>query len=303
MDGKELLYSLRQLLGEDASSGFMDSRTSYRFLWEAAKNFVSRTDCLRTTQSITTVASQAGYSLSADFMSLYLRDRDKNYIIKYNDGSTNTFLRQRDYEAVITEDNTSAVDLPQSFSIIDAPTLSAQVSGTASAVGAASGGQCTLTDTSSSTKFANVEAGDVVHNTTDGSDGFVLSKTDSTHLVIALFGGTDNDITSADAYVIQPQGRLQLVLNPPPSTSSHTVTVYYIQIPAPVFSSYGVYRFQSQWDTAILNYAAWLYKYKDRTPELGDKFHQFYELEVRRAVSLYKSSLSSNDFPVSFRKR
>ncbi len=303
MDGQTLLYQLRQLLNEGSTSSFLDDRTSYDFLYEAARKFVNRTNCLRATQTITTVANQSAYNLSADFSKLYLRDLSKRQIVKFNDGSTTFFPTWCSYEEIVYRNNVDAVAVPNFFSIIDAPTLSALVTGTASVAGAASGGQCTLTDTSSSTKFANVEAGDNVHNTTDGSDGIVLSKTDSTHLVVALFGGSGNDWTQADAYVIQPQGRLQIVLDPPPSVSGYTVTVYYIALPAPVYSSYGVYRFPKQHIDLLLKYAEFLYKYRDREPAFGDKFFSLYERELRAANASLENSLTKSDFSVSFKAR
>lgn len=300
MDGKELLYSLRQLLNESASSAFLDNKTSYSFLWQAATAFVERTGCLRSTQAITTVANQAGYDVSSDFLRLYMRDKHNNFVMKYNDGSNNTFISWKAYEEIISEDNTTAVSIPSWFSVIDA-SLPAQVTGTATSAGTLSGGQSTLTDTAAS--FANVSAGDYVHNTSDGADGIALSKTSSTVLVTALFGGTGNDWVTSDAYVIQPQGRFQLLLNPPPAIAAHTITLYYIQRPAPVFSDYGVYRFPQQFTDAVVYYAAWLYKYRDSEPNFGDRWYQIYEKEVRRATALFRDSLRSNSLSVSFRKR
>ena len=49
---------------------------------------------------------------------------------------------------------------------------------TTTSAGAAVGGASTLTDTGGD--FSDVSPGDIVHNTTDGSDGIVLSKTSST---------------------------------------------------------------------------------------------------------------------------
>ena len=301
MDGKSCLYYLRQLLSELSDSSFLDERTSYEYLWEAAKVFASRTGVLRSTQSITTVADQAAYTLNADFENLYLRDAYSDFVVKYNDGTNNIWPKWKPYEEIITEDNTTSVDYPDNFTVFDAPTLSAQISSTTTSAGAATGGLCNLTDTASS--FSNVEAGDAVHNNTDGSDGYVVSKTSTTVLVVALFGGTNNDITSGDAYVIQPQGRLQLQLSPPPSTAGRTVTVYYLQKPLPVFSSYGIYRFSEQFMNVIIKYAAWLYKYRDTDPNFGDKWYNMFDMEVRRANKVLNASSKKDNFSVSFRKR
>ena len=207
------------------------------------------------------------------------------------------------YEDVIKDDNTSSVSIPSHFTIIDNATLPTQETGTATSDGDASGGQCTLTDTAATFETSLVSAGDIVHNTTDVSDGVVLSVTSETALVCALFGGTGNDWDTDDAYVIQPQGRIQIQFEPPPSTADHTVTVYYIQRPAPVFSDYGVYRFQSQYARPILAYAWWLYKYKDREPNYGDKFFLIFERAVKQAARALNNTYRRQGYKVNLKKR
>lgn len=269
-------------------------------MWEAAQEFVNRTNCLKSTQTITTVADQSDYTLNADFVRLYIRNTDKNFILKYNDGNSNTFLTWKEYGAIIYGDNTDSVSIPSHFTLID-DSLDSSVSGTATANGASTNGTATLTD--STANFADVSAGDSVHNTTDGSDGIVLSKTSSTVLVTALFGGTDNDWDTSDAYVLQPQGRMKIVLDPPPSTAGHTITVYYIQKPAPVFSPYGIYRFPQQYTDVLIKYAIWLYKYKDGMPDYGDKYYQMFDRAARRYSSNIKETEDKYHMSISFRKR
>lgn len=282
MDGSTLLRRLRQLLGEDSDSGWLDNFTSYDFLYDAAIEFVDRTGCLHAEQEITTVAEQTDYDLEPDFLRLYMKNSSGNYYIKYNDGTNNFFPTWKDYEDMFYEDNTTSVTLPSKFTIIDTD-LPDQVTGTTTSAGASSGGECTLTDTAAD--FSDVEAGAIVHNTTDSSSGVVLSKTSTTALVTSLFGGTDNDWTSGDAYVIQPNARFKLILDPPPSTASHTVTVPYVQRPVPVYSNYGVYRFTNP--MVIVKYAAFLYKYRDKEPNFGDALYKFWQLETgKKAYSL-----------------
>jgi hypothetical protein len=72
MDGKDLLRRLRQLLNEDTDSGWLDTHTSYDFLYEAAKTTVDRLGCLKSSQSITTVAEDDEYNLNPDFMRLII---------------------------------------------------------------------------------------------------------------------------------------------------------------------------------------------------------------------------------------
>jgi hypothetical protein len=230
-----------------------------------------------------------------------MTNRNKEFMVKLNDGSTNTFPLFKEYTDIIYDDETTSISLPSWFTIIDDTTLDAQVTGTATSTVAAVAGQTTLNDTAGD--FSDVSAGDIVHNTADGSTGYVLSKTSSTVLVVALFGGTANDWTSADTYVIQPQGRMKLHLNPPPSIAAYTVTLYYLKRPAPVFSDYGVYRFPDQFMTAIVKYAAWLYKYRDREPNMGDSFFKYFDNEVRRANKIFGNSSKHRGITIDLRRR
>ena len=299
-DGKEFLYRLRQGMSEDSDSSFLDARTSYTYLWEGATEFVNRTECLRAEQAITTVAEQEENALAADFLRFYMRDSSGDFFVKYNDGTNVSFPTFVDYQEIYHANNTTSVSVPDRFSVIDRAIYS-RITGTCTSSGALSAGEATLTD--SAADFTNVSAGDIIHNTTDVSDGIVLSKTSSTVLVTALFGGTDNDWDSTDAYVIQPQGRLQLILDPPPSTSGHTVTVPYIQRPAPVFSSYGVYKFQPQYIDALVAYVQWKYKYRDREPQFGDALFQMFERATRMNQFNLNQTFQRTGLKVNLKKR
>ena len=291
MDGKQLLFELRQSLEEGANSSYMNDFHSYRLLNEAALDLVTRTKCMRTTQDITTVADIATYDLEPDFIEPYSMDDSNNFIIKYNNGSTCSFLTLKEYEDVFISDQGSNSTTPGNYSIINKATSGTQVTGTATSNGAASGGQCTLAD--SAADFGDtddVSPGDFVHNTDDGSRGVVLSVTSTTAIETALFEGTANDWTSSDAYVIQPQGRYQIVLDPPPDTASHTVTVPYVQRPNPVYSDYGVFNFPQHYNIPVVKLAALLYKYRDREPNFGDKWFTLYDQTLRQyALQVSKS--------------
>ena len=297
MDGKELLYQLRQLLSEDGSSTFLDSKTSYTFLWAAAKEFVARTKCLKSTQSITTVSSQAAYTLNADFFDLYLKDKNQDFIIKYTNGSSDSFPIIKSYDDIIYENNTTTIDTPSDFTILDT-TPNSIITGTATSASTDGTSGSTLTDTGAD--FTNASVGDVIHNSTDSSDGHIISKTSTTIIQTAMFGGTDNNWAISDAYTIVPQGRMQLILNPPPASAGHTVTVYYVQIPAPVYTQYGRYNFPQPFMDAILKYAVFLYKYRDREPDFGDKWYLQFDRQAKGALNLIKNK---NEIKVSFRKR
>lgn len=300
MDGKEFLYLLRKTLGELADSSFLDNKTSYYYGHCAATAFVRRTHCLKNTQSITTVADQSDYTLNADFLEMYIKDDDLDYVIKYNDGTNNSFVKFKPYQEIVVGNNTTSQLIPSHFGILDDQTLDSQVTGTTTSAGASSLGQTTLTDTAAD--FSDVSAGDVVHNVTDGSDGIVISKTSSTVLKTALFGGTDNDWTNGDTYVVQPRGRMKIVLDPAPSTAAHTITVYYIQSPAPVYTDYGIYRFQQEYTLALVQYAAWLYKYKGKEPNTGDNWYKYWDAETRQAKASIDGTLKRTKFQVNFKK-
>ena len=281
MVGKTLLRRLRQTLSEVSGSPFLDDRLSYELLWEAAQEYVRRTKCLTASTTFTTVADQTNYDLPADFLELYLRDSNGDLFIQYNDGTSTTTISWDSYEDIVVANNTTSVSIPSSFCIMDRSSLPSQVTGTATADGAASGGECTLTDSSADFVTGLVAPGDRVHNTTDGSDGVVLSVTSSTALVTALFDGTDNDWSTGDSYVIQPQARAQLILDPPPSTAGHTGTVYYIARPDPVFSDYGMYRIPEAAHQALVYYAAHLYMDRDHEPQFANYFLEKWEAMVR----------------------
>ena len=186
---------------------------------------------------------------------------------------------EADYSDIILADNTTSVlDSPR-FAIIPAAAQTRIVS-TATAVGAAANQECTLTD--STAPFTNVKVGDIVYNATDTSNGVVIAVTSTSALVTALYGGTNNDWTSSDSYIITPQGRWQVVFDPPPITAGHTATVYYVQRPAPVYSYGRAYNFPIGYKRPLINYAAWLYKYRDSQPEFGDAFYKYWNDSVKR---------------------
>jgi len=293
MDGKELKRRLRELLNEDSNSEWLDDRTTYDFLYEAATELVNKIHCLKDTQSITTVADQTDYNLSTDFLKLYLTDQSGKLVVKWGDDN---FITWKDESDVIYGNQTTSVTMPDSFTVSNADVPS-QVSGTTTSAGAATGGLSALTDTGAD--FTNIEAGSSVHNTTDGSTGVVTSKAASTVLNTALFGGTANDWTSGDSYIIQPQARFKLILDPPPS-GVETITVHYIKKPAPVYSDYQVYGFVDQYATALIKYAFWLYKYRDKEANFGDAMYRYWDDNVRRAGYSMNQSLNRK-MKVSFK--
>lgn len=296
MDGHDLSRRITQLLNEEDSAGWLDARSTYDFLYEAAIALVDRTGCLRNTQEITTVADTQEYNLAPDFLRLSLRNSSEQLIVKYNDGTNDTFISWKDYEDIIYSNQEDSISVPSYFSIIDAA-LPGQVTGSATANGAATGGLSQLAGAG----FGDVNSGSVVHNTTDGSSGVVISKTSTTVIKTALFGGTNNDWTSGDSYIIQPQGRLKIILDSPSLTAGHTITVYYIQRPDPVYHSYGAYRIPSHFQTALLKYALWLYKFRDRAPDTGNALYQYWNMETARIGNSINRSRRPNNVTVNLR--
>jgi hypothetical protein len=281
LDGKELLLLFRQTIGEPAGAGILDDKTTYSFINRGAIEVVRKTNSIHTTQSISTTADTTNYDLNANYLQLYLKNRQNEFYIKYNDGSTDYFLNFKPYTDIIYSNQTTSVTIPSEFSIIDKSALYSRISSTTTSAGASAAGEATLTDTASNFITGGVSAGDIVNNTTDGSTGYVLRVSSSTALVCALFDGTGNDFTSGDAYVIQPQPRKQLVLNPPPSSANHTITFYYTSKPEPVYADYGMFRFTDHYNWATIYYAAGFYKMRDRDDKMAKNFFAIADQELR----------------------
>lgn len=301
MDGTQVLYYLRNLLKEGSYSTALDTRTSYDYIYEAVCSFAEATKLLTAAQTITTVATTSKYDLNPDYLCLNTKNEDNEYVQKYYDGSNYYWIPWRDARHIYQANNTSDSSIPTNFSIVDKTTMTDNITSTATSAGASSGGQCTLTD--STAPFANVTAGDIVHNTTDGSDGVVLSITSSSALVTALFGGTNNDWSRSDSYVLVLQPRKQVYLDPPSLTSGHSLYFDYIQRPDPVYSAYGRYRVPDVYMPAIIKFAAWLYRYRDRDPNFGDAWYKAWDMQLRKAKSLEDRAPKGDTFGVNFKKR
>ena len=304
MDGKLMAYEQRQLLNEEAGSNQLDDFTTFNLLNKGMARLNCRIRHVTKDQSITTVADQTDYTLNADFINLYRKDAYGYRIIKYSDGTTMHNLRLTDEDAKFrnqTNETVTSVSIPESFSLVDDKTLDSQVTGTATSTVAKTAGKSTLND--SAGDFSDVSPHDVVHNTTDGSFGKVISKTSSTVLVVALFNGTNNDWTSSDAYVIQPGGRYKIVLDPPPSTGSETITVPYIARPAPVYSDYDMIRIPDIYQEALIYFAAGFYKYRDGEASFANVWFTTAEEAVKRMVGDSIKALHKRRVAVNMKRR
>ncbi len=304
MDGKRLALQLRNLLNEEDGSNQLDSFTTFELLNEGANLLNQRIRHVKKDQSITTVADQTDYTLNADYISLYREDNKGYQLIKYSDNTTMYNLRVTDEDQYFrnqSNETVTSVTIPDNFAVVDDKVLDSQVTGTATSTDAKVAGKTTLTDTAGD--FSDVSGGDTVHNTSDGSMGVVISKTSSTVLVVALFGGTDNDWTSGDAYVIQPQGRYKIVLDPPPKTAGHTITVPYVARPAPVYSDYDMFRFPNHYKYALVYFAAGFYHYREEEQDQGNTWFQQAELAVRNASKGSNKALHRRRVVVNFKKK
>jgi len=270
---------------------------------------VSRTNALTSSQNISTVDGTSGYNLNPDFHRLYLMDDQNRYFIKVNDGTNDYFKYWASYDSIYIANNTAEVAIPDTFTITQASALS-QITGTATSDGSLTNsytifgetlGETTLTDTAAD--FSTVKVGDIVHNTTDGSHGIVIALSSSTAIICALFYGTNNYFTSGDAYIINPQARFKIILDPPCSTSGYTVTVPYIAKPDPIYSYYRRYNLPPAYESALTHYAAWLYKYRDREMNQGDVFFKTWLMTITQLNMALNQGMKRSGFGINLVKR
>ena len=248
---------------ENAESAdmFLRTQVAYEFLDQAAGNFCRETGALHSEVEITTVADQQAYDLPPDFIRPYMKDRAGRFYAKYYDGDTYSWPVLTEHEKIYRANLTDARSAPSRFAITDNPDKEALIEGTADAAGARSNGLCTLRDDSMAFTSTNrVWPRDVIHNTTDESDGYVVSVTDATHLSCALFGDKNCDWSQNDAYVIQPASEKRIVLDAPSESDGHTLTLPYVCMPSPVFSPFGFWRLPERVCRALVFSAAAMYE-------------------------------------------
>lgn len=285
--------------GDDSS--FVDDRVTMDFLWEAAVQMNSDLKWLTTSYSFSTVSGTYAYNMPSNFQELYATDSFNRFFITYADGSTTNFLYSRPYDKVYLDrlNQSGTASQMYYFSLTDATPLST-ISSTATSAGTATNGESTLTD--SAAPFTNVSVGDVVHNLTDQSSGIVAALSTTSAVITSLWGGTNNDWTNGDSYIITPQTRYSIVLDPTPD-DTYTVTVQYVSLPTPVYSYYRYYPFPSIYKSALVKYAAWLYKYRDKEPMYGDAWYKHYDNLVRKSKQVTDRSKLKQGFKVNFNKR
>lgn len=284
MDGKKLTKLFLDYVDEESVSDlYAGSREIYEYLDQACGMFCHECGILHAEIVITTVASQQKYDLPPDYIRPYIQDRRQRFVGKYYDGDNYSWPQLTSYEKIYRANLTDEKTRPGRFAIIDKMTKEDLIQGTVDSDGAVSGGQCTLHDASMLFLTTDrVYPRDIIHNTTDGSDGYVLSVTDATHLVVALFDGTDNDWTSGDSYIIQPAAEQQVVLDAPSENSGHTITLPYVCMPSPVFSDYGFWRIPPRVCRAIAAGAAAIFQLPKREFKESAQIGGLFASEIKR---------------------
>jgi hypothetical protein len=303
MDGYTLSRDVRELLNEESTSLFINAKNTYDYLYEAAIDLNSKIKILTDICTLTSVDGTQEYELPADFSGLHLQDSNGQYYIKVNDGTNDYTIFKKDYEFMYNLFDTTETNIPSYFAIKDCSAFNNRITGTASLTSASTTtNECTLTDTSSTTKFSVVSVGDTVHNITDTSHGVIIEKTSDTALVTCLFEGNNNDWTANDTYYIIPQGRMSIIFDKTSATSGYTIYVPYIQKPTPVYSLFKTYRFDNVFRFALVKYAAWLYKYRDREPNYGDGWYKYYDEFIRKQNANLKTFNGRNKYKVYMKK-
>ena len=222
MIGIDYLSRLSQLLNDAHPSGyFLDKKNSFDYLYEAAKDMQKELGSLHSSQTITMVPGQTNYALNPAYMGMYITDDYGDKVVKFYDGTATSWLTWMDYSDIVYNNQTTWVRNPSSYGVIDR-TLASRISGTTTSSDAQIGGESNLINSAAALTFADVCPGDAVYNTTSNYTGIVLSKTNATTLKTAMFDVSAVNSayagwTSGDAYIIQPQPRYDLVVDPPPT--------------------------------------------------------------------------------------
>ena len=285
MDGKSLLDFGANAIGGIATA---DRKQFFDCMDAAASDFVRRTRILTDQVEVLSEIDTQLYDLPAAFIELAARNRSQRFFMRYTDADDNEYRPVLSSFEKIFAANEDAKEIPERFCIVDKTDQPNRISGTADTDGAASGGECVLTDTSA--RFiSTVNVRDIVHNAADGSSGIVLEVTNDTHLSCALFGGTNNAWTQDDAYVIVSANAHQLMLDAPSLEMGHTMLIPFVCKPAPVYSDYGMWRFDARSCRAIAYEAAFLFK-KDY--DFDPKKHEHLHTAFIDEIELVKTEIA-----------
>lgn len=300
MVGAILCNMLRQSIAESTGT-WVDFKTSFDYLFEAAKDFAKETRACSDSQSITTVASISEYELKPNFTEVITTDDHNHPTICLTDSNGNeSWIDWESYSDYLQNDNTAST--PNSFCIID-QTIKNRITGTTTATGTYTGGESILTD--SSADFSTVTIGDYVINTSQNAYGYVLgigTTLTTAMFILATSGGVYASWASGDTYIIQPAPRYKIILDPAPSIGGDIINVAYIAKPYPVYSDYGMYTFATGYEEALISYATWKYRYRDSKPQLADPLYVTYERQMRKAKNTGRKAVGAKGFSVNFTK-
>ena len=284
MNGKKLTQEFLDFIDTKGTSiNYAPQRRIYECLDMAAGIYCRDTRSLHNTISLATVAAQQNYNLPLDFIDLYLQDASGNFFIKYYNGSNYSWPVLAPYEFLYRQNLTDNADCPAYFSLIDCPTQPTLITGTATAAGAAANGRCVLTDSTKHFLTTDlVYPRDTIYNTNDDSLGIILAVIDDTHLYTALFDGTGNDWTNADAYTITPGIKKTLVLPAPSLTAGHIINVSYVCMPNPVFWDFAQWNFPERTCRAIASGAASIFKISKTEYRESQSLGSLFDAEIKQ---------------------
>jgi hypothetical protein len=311
MIGLDYIFKLKQLLAEFSSS-WMNLKTSYDYIYKAARDFAKETMSLQSSQTINLVSMQSQYTLMPDYLEIIMKDQNGSPMISYlGPGSQSSYpvwLTYEDYSDYLQSQPYNPPDVPNNFTI-GGTYVSDILNGTAQLSTTAVGGESVLTSTGAD--FSSLFSGDSVINTTRNYLGIILNTLpDSSSVNTAMFDmniqtGQPQGWTVGDSYIIRPSPRYQILLDPAPLQTPSNVIISYIALPLPVYSDYGVYGFATGYEDALISYAAWLYKYRESRPNFGDPLFLMYERDMRKAKNVHRkaSGLVSGGLNVNFMKR
>jgi hypothetical protein len=283
MDGKEIVQTVIDIVESNQLPNNLrqDTRVIYKYADLAAQKWCDITGYLVKTGSIKTVDGTQVYDLPSDFNRVYTKDENYDGVLKYYDGSDYYFPVEVAFSDIFVDNNTDEQDYPMQYAIYRTETRKAPITGTVDSTGTLTAGQSLLNDTTGLFTTTNlIHERDVVHNTTDGSDGIVLSVTDASNVQSALFGGANNFWTTGDAYNISRHPLYQLYFDSPLSTTDHTITIPYIATPTPVFTDYGYWNLPEDASYAICCEAIFMYMTRMALEISPNRFHKVFQESI-----------------------
>lgn len=288
MDGKKLSQLVLDFLDEmEATDLYASQRQLYENLDMASGVFVRETGVLKNTVTINTVADQQSYDLPPDFIRPYMKTSTGRYFFRYYnaDDETTTYPLVTEYDKIFKANLTDPQSEPAIAAIRIKETPAVLIEGTCDTGSEKTNGETTLTDATKAFLSTNrVYPRDIIHNISDESDGYVLTVTDDTTLITALWGGADSaeEWSAADEYIIQPAAQHELMLDAPSESDDHIITLPYICMPAPVFSDHGFWLFSPRTCRGICYGAAALFKKNKRDYSGSSEIGGLFDAEIRK---------------------